>query len=186
MKRSHLLLPPWAFSMLVLGCSATGSEPGYGNGAGGTPNLGDAGALLGDSAAESGSFDVCAKATNPAVMVPLDMYLLLDHSQSMLIGGAWELTVEAVGNFVELPDLDGISLGLGFYQEADATGICNNDFAILQLDKINDSLEPLRLRTKMDRLEQEQPFDVVGYGRGSIPTLARRPWDYDTFGATSR
>ncbi len=115
MKRSHLLLTPWAFPMLLLGCSATGSEPGYGNGAGGTPNLGDAGTLLGDSTAEQGGFDVCAKATNPAVMVPLDMYLLLDHSQSMLIGGAWELTVDAIANFVELPDLEGISLGVGFF-----------------------------------------------------------------------
>jgi hypothetical protein len=103
--------------MLLLGCSATGSEPGYGSGAGGTggPSLGDAGAILGNGGAEQGGFDVCAKATNPAVMVPLDMYLLLDHSQSMLIGGAWELTVEALASFVDLPDLDGISLGVGFF-----------------------------------------------------------------------
>ncbi len=63
-------------------------------------------------------------------------------------------------------------LGTGkqvFYQEADATGICNNDFAILQLDKMNDSVEPLRLRTKTDRLQQGQPFDVVGYGARKYP-----------------
>ena len=108
-------------SQLVLACSASGSDTGYGE------NGGSAGGLHGSGgtgnpvlsneggASEGGGFDVCAKATNPAVMVPLDMYLLMDHSQSMLIGGAWDLTVDALASFVALPDLDGISLGLGLF-----------------------------------------------------------------------
>lgn len=104
--------------LLIAACSASGSGEDYGpNGsAGGSSGSGGGSVLPQDGGgSETGGFDVCAKATNPAVMVPLDMYLLMDHSQSMLIGGAWDLTVSAIADFVALPDLEGISLGLGFF-----------------------------------------------------------------------
>ena len=56
-----------------------------------------------------------------------------------------------------------------FYQEADSTGMCNNDFAIVQLDKPNDSIEPFRLRTMGNRIQVGQTFDVLGYGARKYP-----------------
>jgi len=121
MERNGLAWLALVASQLVLACSASGSDTSYGGNGGSSGALGGSGGtggpVLGNEGGASGggSFDVCAKATNPAVMVPLDMYLLVDHSQSMLIGGAWDLTVDALADFVALPDLEGISLGLGLF-----------------------------------------------------------------------
>jgi hypothetical protein len=92
-------------AVLLLACGPSqGLDPGAGGGAGGDGEFADA--------RPSSS---CAEGTYEASLVPLDMYLLMDHSQSMLIGGAWEQTVAAIDEFVSLPDPEGLSVGVGFF-----------------------------------------------------------------------
>jgi len=55
-----------------------------------------------------------------------------------------------------------------FFMPADATGICNNDVAVILLDAPN-TVEPLRLRTDPARLAVGQQFAAIGYGARQDP-----------------
>ena len=80
-------------------------------------SVGDGGAGGGghNEFADARSTPSCAEGTYAANLVPLDMYLLMDHSQSMLIGGAWDQTVTAIDAFVSLTDPQQLSVGVGFF-----------------------------------------------------------------------
>jgi hypothetical protein len=111
-----------------------GSGPG---GAGGNPE---------DDAC--GSFFVEAKKT------PLDIYILLDQSGSMVIFGEdrWTPVVTAIKAFVASPDMEGVGVGLGYFGmhppgqppvDPTAPGSCNaNDYA--RPDVPIDMLPPVR------------------------------------------
>ncbi len=101
-RAEWLLALPMMLSM-ACGPSIAANDPDGGHGGGGT-ELVDGGAITG-----------CAEGIYPADVVPLDMYLLMDTSQSMLIGGAWEQTQAAIAEFVSVADPDGLSVGVGFF-----------------------------------------------------------------------
>jgi hypothetical protein len=99
-----------ALACLVAACGTTGSSNEHG-GSGGGPSLGNLGG--------SGPEETCAGDLIEAKSVPLDMYVMLDSSGSMLDvteGDAsitkWQAVSAALTDFVSDPESAGIGIGL--------------------------------------------------------------------------
>jgi hypothetical protein len=114
-------------------CSATPDEGDEFENAGGASaaggNAGNAGSINVDGGAGSGgSFAGCAKVTNDGVLVPLDMYVMLDRSGSMddETGDKWTPVTGAIKDFVQRPDNAGVSMGLGVFPIPPSTPIPRN------------------------------------------------------------
>ncbi len=94
--------------------------PTGGGGSGGTPTF-DASTGSGGSA---GASQGCATDSYQGELVPLDMYMMLDHSGSMAEslsdGGPskWSQVTQAIGDFLDLQGTGGISMGIGFFPVA--------------------------------------------------------------------
>ena len=122
-RASHL----FALAALSLGaCAASGeSDDGEADRGG---SAGDSGGLNQDGESTLDELpEGCATEIISAENVPVDIYLLMDHSQSMVIM-AWDFSVDALSRFVKLPDLEGLSMGIGFFPLAPvATPTCGVD-----------------------------------------------------------
>lgn len=105
----------------------TGSSPfqsggGYGGGGG----VAAGGGALGDgTAGGSGGGGVlpqgCASDTYDGQLVPLDMYVMLDKSGSMSDGGKWGAVSSGLTQFVDLPEVFDIGIGLAKFPTPPAT-----------------------------------------------------------------
>lgn len=111
--------------------SATGTNKvgGSGGGAasGGSSGNGGGGGITTDGGGSGGLGPGCASHTYNGQLVPLDMYVMLDHSGSMsdTFGSTattkWDSITAAFGQFVALPGLGGLGMGLGFFPVAPST-----------------------------------------------------------------
>ena len=95
----------------VLAACGPGQTRGNGNGGGGAD---------GNTGGGSGDGSACATENVKAQMVPLDLFVMLDQSGSMsdnVAGGGtkWSAVTGALNTFVQQPNLDGISIGLGYF-----------------------------------------------------------------------
>lgn len=116
-------------------CSAGGSGdpmpgPGTSGNAGsgaGSSTAGSGGTIIveqGGSAGSGGGLEGCASDSYTGELVPVGMYLLLDHSGSMGSSldedagtgpSKWDQVTSAITEFMSLPGTTGISMGLGFF-----------------------------------------------------------------------
>lgn len=127
------------FSTLALGltcgvgglqaCSASSSDPngqqadgGGSGGAGGSAGSasGGNGANTFDASPSDASLPECASDVYGGDIIPLDLYLLLDRSDSMLDPDPqgvqrWSAITQAIKNFVDAQGNAGIGLGLGYF-----------------------------------------------------------------------
>lgn len=99
--------------------SASGNTNGNGGGAnasGSGGNGGSGGGLITDSG--SGGFGAnCAADSYTGELLPLDMYLMLDRSGSMDEGGKWPAVTSAIKQFVALPNVTDVGMGLAFFPD---------------------------------------------------------------------
>jgi EGF-like domain len=65
----------------------------------------------------------CAAETNPAQLVPLDLFFMIDRSASMTVDSKWGSVIAALQAFVGSADASGIGVGLQFFPLAPATSI---------------------------------------------------------------
>lgn len=127
----------WLLAALV-GCGSAkdpGSTTGQGSSSGGGPDLGN----LPDQSGASGAASTgggCAGTRIDAKRLPLDMYVMLDVSGSMLQqteGDAsvtkWHAVVSALTDFVKDPSSAGISVGLQVFplRHPDAPATCSSN-----------------------------------------------------------
>lgn len=115
------------FAVLALGAAAACSSATGGNTVGGGGNGGGAaaGGGSGGSAAGGGLLDgggtggnfgaTCGADSYTGKLVPLDMFIMLDRSGSMQDDGKWGAVTGALTDFVGLPGLDDIGVGLGLF-----------------------------------------------------------------------
>jgi hypothetical protein len=106
-----------------------GEVPGRGDG--GSPTGPDgSGAISTTDAGGDGSIGPkCAGSVSTPEKVPLDLFIMLDQSGSMLIstGGPrtkWEEVLRALDTFVTRPDVAGIGVGLQYFGLRDPTAAC--------------------------------------------------------------
>ena len=116
MSKSTLDLAFGVVFVLGAGCGAHTRSPGNGGGADGSNGGGS-----GQDAA------VCATSMVKAQQVPLDLYIMLDKSNSMtdaVAGGGtkWSAVTGAIDTFVQQPGLDGVSVGLQYFGVPSSTG----------------------------------------------------------------
>lgn len=113
------------------GCSASSSDPSASAGSGGTAGSAGSGGNGGDAGfggvLDGGGSDAelpgCATESYAGDVIPLDIYVLLDRSDSMLdadVNGLqrWSAITQAIKNFVDLQGNAGIGLGLGYFPVA--------------------------------------------------------------------
>lgn len=102
--------------------SATGTNTAHsGSGGSGAGTGGTGGGINTDGGGTGGLSSSCAKAKYTGELVPLDMFVMLDRSGSMQDSGKWPAVTGALGNFVSLPGLSGIGMGIGFFPTQPAT-----------------------------------------------------------------
>jgi hypothetical protein len=95
--------------------SSSGAGGAPASGVGGTQVIGISGSL-----GSSGSGPTCAGETTKAELVPLDIYLMLDSSGSMLnettlLSDKWTEVGEALVTFLRAPESAGIGVGLQYF-----------------------------------------------------------------------
>lgn len=101
--------------------SASGGSAGNGGGAnasgtGGGGIGGSGGGLIADSG--SGGFGAnCAADSYTGELLPLDMYVMLDRSGSMDDSGKWPAVTSAIKQFVALPGIADVGMGLAFFPD---------------------------------------------------------------------
>lgn len=122
----------------VVACSSASSSNNAGGGGGGSGGMGaggsggiNVGGDAGGGNGGTGALTGCGKIEGGEV-VPLDMYLMLDKSGSMKDGGKWGAVTGAITQFVGLPNLDKLGMGLGLFPIPAApgtipTGTCTSD-----------------------------------------------------------
>ena len=64
---------------------------------------------------DSGIGSSCATSTVTAMSTPLDIYIMLDQSGSMTMDNKWTNVTTALETFLQQPNQNGISVGLGFF-----------------------------------------------------------------------
>jgi hypothetical protein len=111
MKWTRWLWVCGAFGLVVAetvaGCSAGsgGDEEGAGAGKAAATSVG----------AGQGGDTGCATDTFPGELVPLDLLVVLDRSDSMVDDGKWGAVISALQAFVADPSSDGVGLGLQYF-----------------------------------------------------------------------
>ncbi len=98
------------------GGSDSGGAGGTGNVAamGGTGNVAAAGGSIGDSG-PGGIGGGCASDIYDGELVPVDMFVMLDRSGSMQDNGKWTAVSQAFKDFVALPNLSKLGMGISFF-----------------------------------------------------------------------
>lgn len=93
------------------GTNSTGSAGGAG---------GEGGSILVGSSASSGTGgqEACAQATAEAKVIPLNIFVAVDQSGSMITDNKWENVKSAFTQFFKDPDAAGIGVALRFWPDA--------------------------------------------------------------------
>jgi hypothetical protein len=114
------------------GGAGGGTNPGTGRDGGFLPpSFPDAGARggsgggggAGGAAGTPGAGDMtCASTSAKGQPVPVDLFIMLDKSGSML-GAKWEAAKKALNAFVQSPSTVGLSVGLGFFPIVDMNNV---------------------------------------------------------------
>jgi hypothetical protein len=113
----------------VVACSSASSSTngtgGAGSGGGGTGgiNVGGSGAISVGGNGGSGALTGCSSQLYDGELVPLDMYLMLDKSGSMdsSQNNTWGPVTTAISQFVDLPGLAKLGMGLGLFPAKPST-----------------------------------------------------------------
>jgi hypothetical protein len=116
------------------GGSSSGSGGIGGAGSGGSISIGGSGGVGGTR------FDGCALQRIQAQQTPVDLFILLDQSGSMVLGqDRWTPILSAIKAFVASPEMDGVGVGLNYFgffppgqppTDPSSPGSCNaNDYA---------------------------------------------------------
>lgn len=101
--------------------SATGTNQVHGQGGSGAGSgSGGFGAGVGEgginpTGGSGGVSNKCAEDKYTGELLPLDMFVMLDRSASMQDNGKWTAVTGALNNFVSLPGIKGIGMGLGVF-----------------------------------------------------------------------
>ncbi len=100
----------------------TGNSAASGNGGTG------AGVQLDGGSGTGGTLSGCATESHTGELVPVDMFVMLDRSGSMQDNGKWGQVTGAIQQFVDLPNLTKLGMGIGFFPAPPAvpppTGAC--------------------------------------------------------------
>lgn len=103
--------------------SGTGGS-GNGSGFGGSGNGSGTGGINVDGGSGSGgTLQGCATESHTGELVPVDMFVMLDRSGSMQDGGKWGAVTGAIQQFVDLPNLDKLGMGIAFFPTMPATPV---------------------------------------------------------------
>ncbi len=98
------------------GEGGSGGGAASGTGGGGGINVGgNGGSINVDGGGGSGNFQGCASDVHNGELVPLDMYMMLDKSASMQDSGKWSGVTGAIKQFVALPNLDKLGMGIALF-----------------------------------------------------------------------
>jgi hypothetical protein len=121
----------------IVACSGANSSSGAGggaasgNGGSGALNTGGNGNINVDGGGGSGGIPQgCATESHNGELSPLDMYLMLDQSASMQDSGKWGSVTGAINQFVALPNLTKLGMGLALFPTPASTPIpttCTTD-----------------------------------------------------------
>jgi hypothetical protein len=116
----------------------------------------------------------CASEMVTAQSVPLDIYVMLDQSLSMADASKWTSVTTALASFVSQPNLDGMSVGLGYFAVPGVLGdSCNaSDYATPSVE-----IAPLARRGRRDHELDGDARPVDGHAdragtRGRDPARA--------------
>jgi hypothetical protein len=118
-------------SLAESGCRAAGTtRDGDGGSAAAGTNTQGTGGDAGMGMVEGGSAgaEACAAETFPGTLVPLDLFVMLDHSSSMSDGSKWSSVSAAMKTFVASADSAGIGVGLQYFPtkpSGQIPGACN-------------------------------------------------------------
>lgn len=124
MRRSLAIVLGFAAVSMVAGaCSGTsgsnnnGGNGGAGNAAAAGGTAGTGGGINTDSGTGGGGGfgAACAADIHDGELVPVDMFVMLDRSGSMDDAGKWSAVSGAFTNFVQLPNLAKLGMGLAFF-----------------------------------------------------------------------
>jgi hypothetical protein len=100
---------------LATGCGDE-SDPGAGGAT--TENTGVGGGVGGGfSSSSAGGFDSCAQSTIRGDRIPVQMYIMVDRSQSMLLDQKWAGASAALTAFFQDEDSAGLSIALRFFPD---------------------------------------------------------------------
>jgi hypothetical protein len=86
------------------------------------------------SGSGSGFGSACASDTITAQQIPLDIYIELDQSSSMSDDSKWTSVTSAISQFVAQPNLDGISVGLGYFAVQTPPPTCSSASCMVDTD----------------------------------------------------
>jgi len=123
----------------VVACSSASSSNngsgggGSGNGGSGGINVGGSGAINVDGGGGSGAFVGCDTQLYDGDLVPVDLFLMLDKSGSMSSSqnNTWGPVTSAISQFVDLPGLTKLGMGLGLFPTKPSTpaasGACSTN-----------------------------------------------------------
>ncbi len=106
-----------ALATLAIGCSAAPSDPPprtYGPGA----STGVGGGSAGIDTEPRGLGSGCASDVYRPELLPLDLFVMLDRSGSMLDLNKWNAVSGAITDFMSLPDLADFGMGIQFFPQA--------------------------------------------------------------------
>jgi hypothetical protein len=122
-------LPCLAWALAGLGCSADpnpGAAPVDPSGGTGGSGIGIADARAGDAVFDDAT---CAGAITAATTSPVDLFIMLDQSGSMLNfpnqsskDNKWQAVTKAIASFVQQPNLKDVSVGIQYF--AQFVGTC--------------------------------------------------------------
>jgi hypothetical protein len=94
-----------------------GSGPAGGASGSGISGIGGAISPTGGNGGTSGmkTDAACAQSTIEAKQTPLDMFIMFDQSLSMQLGNYWVPVTNALKQFVQSREMDGVGVGLGYF-----------------------------------------------------------------------
>lgn len=145
------------------GAAGQGGAGGAGGqGGGGAGGLGDGGAggvTIGPGTG-GGILAGCAEAEEQAELLPLDLYIMLDQSGSML-GPRWKAVTQALDAFVQQNTATDLGIGLQYFPLSGA-GVC--DFAAYSVPAVPIASGPANAAQVSDSLAAHKPS-------GETPTL---------------
>lgn len=121
----------FVMTSFVVACSSaseSGGSGGAGNGGGvggsGGINVGGSGGIsVGGNGGGSGALTGCSSTVSTGDLVPLDLFLMLDKSGSMdsSQNNTWGPVTTAISQFVDLPGLTKLGMGLGLFPSKPST-----------------------------------------------------------------
>jgi hypothetical protein len=154
----------------VSGAGGTGT--GVSGAAGGGGDVGPAGAggtgiELGGNGGNGGSgFTECAKESAKADLRPLDLYIVLDRSGSM-VGTRWPAVTSALSAFAKDPGATGVAAGIQFFPLAEEAKVCKYEAYAVPAVTIGDL--PGNAAAIDASLAKNEPPKAVG--NPTLPTL---------------